>query len=98
MTSPNILEKECIGIGFGEKIETCPKCGKEQYAIDNAYQLHLDFSKIKEQGDLYMTERIFGYGIAYSLYLISQRFYRLLKEENLAGGITFSPVVDISKH
>ena len=29
MTSSNILKKECIVFGYGEKIEKCPKCGKE---------------------------------------------------------------------
>ena len=29
LISPNILGKECIGMGFGEKIITCPKCGKD---------------------------------------------------------------------
>lgn len=96
LISPNVLGKECIGMGFGEKIITCPKCGKEQYGIDNAYQLHLDFSKISKQSDLYMTESIWGEGFARPIYVISQRFYRLLKESNLAGRITFSPVVDIS--
>ena len=97
LSSDNVLRKECIGRGFGEKIITCPQCGREQYAIEDSYQLHLDFSKIKETSDLYMTERMFGYGFAEPLYLISQRFYQLLKEANLAGGVMFAPVVDISK-
>ena len=97
LSSDKVLGKECIGIGFGEKILTCPKCGKEQYCIEDAYQLHLDFSRLREISDLYVTESVFGEGIARPLYIISQRFYQLLKEANLASRITFSPVVDISK-
>lgn len=96
VTSRNILDRQCIGIGYGEKKLHCGIFGKEQFFIDNAYQLHLDFSKIHMENDLYVTERMFGEGIAYPLYLISQRFYQLLKKHKLAGGLTFSPVVDIS--
>lgn len=95
MKSSNIIEKDSIATGYGEQKEVCPICGKEQFVIDNTYQLHLDFSKIDSRCDLYMTERIFGEGIAYPLYIISQRFYQLLKQNKLAGGIGVSPVVDI---
>lgn len=97
MTSQNILGGECIRLGYGEKMEKCHICGKEQYFTDNVYQLHLDFSKIKEESDLYVTERIWGQGIAYPIYIISQKFYQLLKKNKLAGNLTFSPVVDTSK-
>ena len=96
MSSPNILGRESIVLGHGEKIEVCPLCGKEQYFIDNAYQLHLDCSKIKEESDLYVTERIFGQGIAYPLYIVSQRFYQMLKKNKLVTGVIFSPVSDVS--
>lgn len=94
MTSPNVLSRDCIRLGCGEKKEVCPVCGKEQYYIDNAYQLHLDMSKIKEASDLYVTERMWGQGLAYPLYVISQRFYQVLKQNNLIGGITLSPIVE----
>ena len=97
MTSNNILTKEdAIQLGYGEKKVVCHICGKEQYSIDNVYQLHIDFSKIPMTSDLYMTERIFGEGIAYPLYLISQRFYKLLKENKIAGGVTFVPVLEVN--
>lgn len=96
MTSSNILKKECIAWGYGEKIEHCTKCGKEQYVIDNAWQLHLDFSKIEKQSDLYVTESIFGEGIARPIYVISQKFYRLLVENKLNRSVTFYPVVNVS--
>lgn len=96
MSSKNKLNNQCIVFGYGEKRQVCEICGKEQYFIDNAYQLHLDFDKIQTHSDLYVTERIFGEGIAYPLYIISQRFYQLLKKHKLVGGVTFSPIVEAS--
>lgn len=97
MTSSNVIDSKFIGKGYGERKEICQVCGREQYFIDNTYQLHLDFSGINFQNDLYMTERIFGEGIAYPLYIISQDFYQLLKKNKLDGGITVSPVAEITK-
>ena len=95
MTSTNIIDRSWIGMGYGEKIKTCRICGKEQYVFNNTYQLHLDLTKMNLHQDLYMTERIFGDGIAGPLYVISKRFYRLLRENNLDGGINLSPVISI---
>lgn len=95
MKSPNIIARDFIEMGHGERKEVCHICGKEQFFIDNTYQLHLDLSKLEVQSDLYMTERMWGEGIAYPLYIISQRFYQLLKQNKLAGGITVSPVIEI---
>lgn len=97
ITSQNLLDRRCIDTGHGERIIRCEICGKEQFSINGTYQLHIDFSKIDKKSDMYVTERMFGEGISYPLYLISQRFYQLLKQAKLAGGITVSPVVDTSK-
>ena len=97
MRSTNIIDTKCIDMGHGEEKHICHMCGKEQFYIDNIYQLHIDCSKLELQSDLYMTERIWGEGIAYPLYIISQRFYQLLRKYKLAGGITFSPVIEINE-
>lgn len=97
--SPNIITRDFIEMGHGERKVVCHICGKEQFFINNIYQLHLDLSKLTIQSDLYMTERMWGEGIAYPLYIISQRFYQLLKQNKLAGGIIVSPVVcEINKN
>lgn len=96
MTSPYVLSRSCIGTGHGEIVEKCPHCGAEQYFIGEAHQLHLDFSKIPIQADFYMTEPIFGQGDPYSMYLISQRFYQLLKRAKLSNNVTFKPVAEIT--
>ena len=88
--------KDQIEFGHNEKLRHCPVCGKEQFFIDDAYQLHLCFSDLDVLSDLYKTERIFGDRIPYPVYIISQRFYQLLKSNKLASNVTFVPVVDIS--
>ena len=96
MKSSNIIARDLIEMGHGERKVVCHICGKEQFFINNIYQLHLDFSKLEIQSDLYMTERMWGEGIGYPLYIISQRFYQLLKQNKLVGGITVSPVVEVN--
>ena len=95
MISGNVIDRSWIGMGHGEKKKTCYICRKEQFVFDDTYQLHLDFSKMDLSQDLYMTERIFGGGIPRPLYIISKRFYRLLRENKLDGGLNLSPVVPI---
>ena len=91
----NIICNDHIEFGHGERKEVCHICGKEQFFIDDTYQLHLNVSELEMQDDLYVTERIWGEGIAYPLYIISQRFYQLLKQNKLLGGLNLSPVVEI---
>ena len=96
LTAENTLNRNQISMGYGERKEICSLCKKEQFFIDNVYQLHLDFSKI-EKKDFYVTERMWGEGIAYPIYIVSQKFYQLLKENKLSGNLKFSPIVDVSK-
>lgn len=96
MTSDNIITQSCIAFGYGEKRRKCPRCGKEQFFVGGEYQLHVDFSLVKEESDLYITERIFGESRPYPLYIISQRFYQLLKKANLMGSLVISPVANVS--
>ena len=97
MTTQHLITKEMISLGHGEKIEKCRMCGKEQFIIDRLYQLHLNNLETIPDSDFYVTDRIFYEGIAEPLYIISQRFYRLLKQNNLTGSVYFSPVVEVSK-
>ena len=97
LTAKQVIDRKFIGTGYGEKILRCKYCGKEQYSINPSYQLHLDFSQIDPQCDMYMTECMFGDGIAEPLYLISQRFYQLLKQAKLSGGLNVFPVASIEE-
>ncbi len=94
LTTSNIITENCIIFDPNEKVCKCRMCGKKQYVIHGDYQLRLDFSKIKVGSDLYITEEIFEEGFAHSLYIISQRFYQLLKQYNLHRGLIVQPVVE----
>ncbi len=96
MNSPNIITQDCIGMDNLKMVETCRICGKKQFFLDHAEQLHVDFSKMPVQSDLYLTESIFGEGEPEPLFIISQRFYQLLNENKLARNVVFTPVIDIS--
>ena len=98
ITARHVLDRDFISFGHGEKHLTCPICGKSQYYINDAYQLHLAISKVNEENDLYITERIFGEGRAYPLYVISQRLYQMIRSHNLAGNLMISPVVNVDPH
>lgn len=95
MTSQNSILQECIAFGYGEQRLLCPMCGKEQFYIDNTFQLHLSHLNALPKSDLYITERIWGEGIPYPMYLISQHFYQLLKQQGFTSSVTFSPVVEV---
>lgn len=92
MTSKHMIGRECVEPGHGEIIERCPICGKEQFQTSSNYVMHLYFNKIQTQSDLYVTERMFGAGFGHPNYIVSQRFYRFLKDNKLTGGLEFSPV------
>lgn len=96
LTTDHIIDKAKIGTGYGERIFKCPACGKEEYLIERGlYVLHLDYSKIEMDSDLYMTEGIRSWGCHLPRYLISQRFYQLLKANKLTGNIDFTPVESV---
>ncbi len=93
LTSTNILPDDIVAEGYGEVKAYCHICGMREYDINNAYQLHIRAERFNPGDDFYITPQIFGEGILRSLYLMSQRFYQLLKSEGLAGGLNISPVV-----
>lgn len=93
LTAHKHITTECVVFGHGEKEVTCARCERKQYEFDNTYQLHLSFAENDFTDDMFVTERIFGTGIPRPLYLISQRFYRILKQNDLTANVTFEPVV-----
>lgn len=93
MTTENRIDAGRVIPGKGEKEIVCPMCGMKQYGISDAYQLHLNLDQEEMTADFYMTQRVFGYGIAQPLYLVSQRFYRGLRHNRLDGNVRFDPVI-----
>ena len=93
LSSANVIPRERVALGYGEKIEACPICQKTQILPPAGYELHLHMCAEDVSEDLYMTEDLFGEGIAEPYYLISQGFYRLLNSEGLLGDVEVLPVV-----
>lgn len=93
LLAEHIIELDNIVLGKGEKEETCRMCGKKQYVLSNIYQLHLHDDPIYREKDFFSTERIFGEGIAQPIYIISQRFYQLLKQNKFTAQVNFIPVI-----
>ena len=98
LKTKNIIEVD--DFVFGEEMEEdiCPICGRIDYLYDDphAYQFHIKLKKLEGNDDIYMSKRIFQ-DDAYSIYIISQRFYRLLKENKLDGWLDFLPIIDESE-
>ncbi len=78
-----------------KKIKHCPRCGKQKYIVETDYQLHLlsDMMKTYENDDFVQTEAVFGEGIPHSIELISQKFYRILKDRMLLKNTIVEPVL-----
>ena len=96
LTTERTIDKSKIATGYGERIFKCPACGREEYMIEKSlYELHLDFDQISLDSDLYMTTGLRSRGCPLPKYLISQRFYQLLKTNKLTGNIAFTPVESI---
>lgn len=93
MLAEHTIQKSDVVLGRGEKEIVCEMCGKKQYALPDAYELHLYNSPIYWEKDFFSTERIWGDGIAQPMYIVSQRFYRLLKENKLTAQVEFTPVI-----
>ena len=93
MDTENVIDLSKIELGYGEEKWTCPACGKVHYKVYSClYQIHLRFDQIKPGSDLYAVEGIKGSGTFVPKYLISQRFYQLLRKNKLTGNLAFEPV------
>lgn len=93
LQSYNIIKFEDIVKG-DKNVESCPMCHDyKRIIIDNTYQLHLNKKDKDLDSDFYMTDAVFGEGIPYRIYLVSQRFYQALQKENMNKKIKFVPVV-----
>ena len=92
MLAEHTVHHSDIVWGRGEKVIVCEMCGKKQYSLPDAYELHLYDSSIYREKDFFSTERIWGDGIAQPIYIVSQKFYQLLKGNKLTAQVEFTPV------
>ena len=93
LDSPCKLPLEAVAPGHGETPYKCACCGRVALEFTNSYTLHLKAASIPDGTDFCMTDSFWGEGFSFPFYIISQRFYRLLKENKLTGGIRLSPVI-----
>ncbi len=93
LSSPHVLHMSAVARGYGERSEFCPLCGKEAIVPSSSYQMHLFRSHLDPSLDFMVSEAFWGEGISYSIQIISQRFYRLLKEEKLTGSLRIAPII-----
>lgn len=88
-----IIPTDKIFIDETQKIGRCPICGSLKVLCEQDYQLQLIGSAFDLSDDFYMTEAIFGEGISYPLYIISQRLYKLLVNAKMSCNVIFEPVL-----
>lgn len=93
LCSEKVIPTEKIFIDETQKVGRCPICASLKVLCKQDYQLQLIGSALDLSDDFYMTESIFGEGISYPLYIISQRLYQLLVSARMSQNVTFEPVV-----
>ena len=95
LKAQKVIPLDAISFGHGETVSVCPLCGKKQFLLKNTYQFHLHFHLMPSSADILRTPALFHDGQAESVLLISQRFYRVLKEAELHFGLRFTPTICI---
>lgn len=76
-----------------DKILRCSVCKKPKLVCSQSYQLILLCSDNELTDDAYITDSVFGEGISFPLFMVSQRIYQLMKKEKLARNVNFTPVL-----
>lgn len=89
----NILPIEAFNFNNGEKVYECPMCGKRQYCIPLAEQYHIKREYLDDAVDLYTTDYLFGDGMADRLYIMSHKFYSILKNNKYLKGLVVEPII-----
>lgn len=93
LRSEKIISSEKIFIDTMQKVGKCPICGSLKVICKQDYQLKLIGTAQDLSDDFYMTEAIFGEGISYPLFIVSQRLYRLLVNAKTTRNVIFEPVI-----
>lgn len=91
--SEKIIPDERVFVDNLQKVRRCPVCGARKILCGQDYQLQLIGSELDLSDDFYMTEAIFGSGISYPLYIVSQRLYQLLVGAGMTHNVAFEPVI-----
>ncbi len=91
--SNNLIHTNSIFIDKTIKVKKCPVCGAPKFVCRQDYQLAIIGNQNDFQYDFYMTDSLFGDGIPEPLFLVSNKFYRMLVDHNLTRNVKFEPVV-----
>lgn len=94
--SQKIIPTNKIFIDKTQKIRKCPICGSLKVLCKQDYQLQLIGSVSDLSDDFYMTEAIFGEGISFPFYIVSQRLYQLIISTKMSRNVSFAPVIFIN--
>lgn len=91
--SKNTIPENMIFLDEKQRIEKCPVCGSSKILCKQDYQLQLVGPISDLSDDFYMTEAIFGEGISYPLYIVSQRLFQLFVRAGMSRNVVFEPVL-----
>ncbi len=89
-----ILPREALVLpenGEDCRLKPCPLCGAPHYLLTGAFQLKAR-EKYLAEGDIFATEALFGDLYARSMIIVSQTFFRLLRDKKLDKNLRFEPV------
>ena len=87
----NEIPRESIDTS-GHSKYICKSCGREQFLYDQTDMLRVQRDALNDNCDMYVTPRMWGEGQAFGRFVISGRFYRLLKDNSLTRSMGFAPV------
>ena len=89
------IPEEAVALGkeYGiDSVITCETCGEHRYYVNpHTYQLCL-YEAFLGDKDAYVTEAVFGQGYGYRIVVVSKRFYKILKENDLIKCFSVHPV------
>ena len=92
----NIIPDEKTQMQGLDKVWHCPHCGKKKYMYNSLSRLVIDRDALGEQ-DFYSTEENYHYWSdetrPQALFIVSQRAYRVLKENRMTGTLEFFPLL-----
>lgn len=90
----NIIEETALSWPQDAEEFVCRACGKVSHYRNDEFILHVRRDAINSDVDIWMTPKIFGTGFCdYSLTIISNKVFRLLRDNKLNRGLIFQPVI-----
>ena len=95
IVAKNILPNNTMIIKPGDcqTAWSCIHCRRERYILDQLYIVKLRKDELeRERSDIFMTEELFGIFNGAPVWIVSQRFYQVLKAHQMTRSLVFEPV------